>query len=208
MRDGAAGLWHRTGSMFSVIELDQGTPEWRAWRREGIGASDAPSIMGECPWKSANYLLRQKSSPDIEPRQNAAMARGTRLEPEARRSYVSATGRDVNPACLQSIQYPWLRASVDGICFDNHILVEIKCGDSVYRQTAKERRVPRYYYGQLQHQLAVTGFAAVDFWCYLPGRPELLLSVPRDEPYIERMLCAELEFWGRVQQGLATPATP
>ncbi len=187
--------------MYTIIELEQGSPEWHVWRRGGIGASDAPAIMGECPWKSANYLLREKSEPNAKPRQNAAMARGTRLEPEARQSYVNSTGKEVVPACLQSKQYPWLRASVDGICVTNHILVEIKCGDSSYRQTANEKRVPRYYYGQLQHQLAVTGFAAADFWCYLPGRPELLLSVPRDEPYIERMLKLELEFWGRVQAG-------
>lgn len=186
--------------MFTVIDVEQGTPEWRAWRREGIGASDAPAIMGESPWKSAAYLLREKCEPETAPRQNAAMARGNRLEPEARQMYVASTGNDVSPACLQSNLHPWLRASLDGICFSNRIVVEIKCGDSVYRQTAREQRVPRYYYGQLQHLLAVTGFVTLDFWCYLPGRPELLLSVGRDEPYIERMLRAELEFWDRVQQ--------
>ncbi|MBI1732168.1 MAG: YqaJ viral recombinase family protein [Gammaproteobacteria bacterium] len=191
---------------FTAVHLEQGTPEWRAWRREGVGASDAPAIMGECPWKSADYLLREKCTPGAAPRQNAAMARGARLEPEARRRYMASTGHTVAPACLQSRRHEWLRASADGICFLTDALVEIKCGDSVYRQTARDRRVPRHYYGQLQHLLAVTGFEMLDFWCYLPNRPEVLLSVDRDEPYILRMLRAEEVFWERVQRGLAAPA--
>lgn len=192
--------------MFSIVELEQGSQAWREWRRGGIGASDAPAIMGECPWKSARYLLRQKCGPAVESRQNAAMARGTRLEPEARARYMETTGNDVRPACLQSTRHPWLRASLDGVCITSGIAVEIKCGDGVYRDTRKDQRVPRHYYGQLQHILAVTGFPAMDFWCYLPNRPELLLSVPRDEAYIERMLEVELAFWQRVQQGPDAPA--
>lgn len=189
--------------MFDVVALEQGTEAWRAWRREGIGASDAPAIMGECPWKSPDYLLREKCTPGAAPRQNAAMARGTRLEPEARQRYVETTGHDVRPACLQSTRIPWLRASLDGFSDAGCVVVEIKCGDAVYRQTAKERRVPRHYYGQLQHILAVTGFPRVDFWCYLPQRPELLLSVARDEGYIACMLEAEQAFWERVRRGSA-----
>lgn len=194
--------------MFSVVELEQGTDAWRAWRRDGIGASDAPTIMGECPWKSAGYLLREKCTPGAAPRQNAAMVRGTRLEPEARARYVESTGHAVRPACLQSVAYPWLRASLDGVCLERGIAVEIKCGDGVYRDTSRERRVPRHYYGQLQHILAVTGFARMDFWCWLPNRPELLLSVARDEPYIERMLQVEYAFWEQVQRGLPALAAP
>jgi predicted phage-related endonuclease len=52
----------------------------------------------------------------------------------------------------------------------------------------------------MQHILAVTGLASLDFWCYLPGCPELLLPVERDDAYIERLLNAELEFWNRVQR--------
>jgi len=33
-----------------VVDLEQGTPQWLAWRRAGIGASEAPVIMGLSPW--------------------------------------------------------------------------------------------------------------------------------------------------------------
>ena len=37
---------------FLLVNLEQGTDDWHAWRRQGIGASDAPTIMVENPWKS------------------------------------------------------------------------------------------------------------------------------------------------------------
>lgn len=129
------------------------------------------------------------------------MARGTQLESEARRRYMARTGKDVRPACLQSRRYGWLRASVDGLSRNGDAVVEIKCGKSTYQRVSESNCVPDHYYGQLQHILAVTGLQSLDFWCYLPGCPELLLNVLRDEAYIERLLRTESEFWERVQQG-------
>jgi putative phage-type endonuclease len=186
---------------FTLVKHEQGTPEWLKWRHNGMGASDAPVVMGENPWKTADELLREKRGPARESFQNAAMARGTLLEPEARRLYTSRTGRSVHAACLQSSKYAWLRASVDGITAEGDSVVEIKCGESVYRKTSQYGCAPDYYYGQLQHILAVTGLQSIDFWCYLPGLPELLVPVQRDEKYIEELLKAEFEFWKDVQRG-------
>ncbi len=126
----------------SLVQLDQGTPEWLEWRTSGIGASDAPTIMGENPWKTAAELLREKRGRAARSGANAAMARGTALEPEARQAYIARSGKWVAPACLQSGAYEWLRASVDGITAELDAVVEIKCGESVYRNTAASGRVP------------------------------------------------------------------
>jgi putative phage-type endonuclease len=182
---------------YKVIEIAQGTPAWHDWRNQGIGASDAPSVMGENPWKSRNRLLNEKLNGSISG-SNQAMARGTELEPEARSCYERATGIRVRPACLQSLQFDWFRASVDGLAYDNNSVVEIKCGNSVYRHAACEHQVPRYYYGQLQHILAVTGLSRIDFWCYLPGHPEVRLRIDRDDSYIDKLVDAEMAFWQEI----------
>ncbi len=185
---------------FIVVELQQGTREWLEWRHKGIGASDAPIIMGENPFQSVEELLREKRAPVRASTESEAMKRGKQLEPEARKRYIARTGRDVRPACIQSTRYDWLRASLDGLSISHDAVVEIKCGDSVYRKVSASRSVPNYYYGQTQHILAVTGFDSLDFWCYLPGRPELLVRVQRDDAYIERLLNRELEFWDRIRR--------
>jgi putative phage-type endonuclease len=185
---------------FTFVELQQGTEEWREWRHKGIGASDASTIMGENRFKTAAQLLQEKRRPARDFGQNEAMARGTQLEPEARRRYIAKTGKDVKPVCLQSTRYDWLRASLDGFATNGDAVVEIKCGNSVYRSAALSRSVPVYYCGQMQHILAVTGLNTLDFWCYWPGCPELLLPVERNDTYIERLLTREMEFWNQVQR--------
>ncbi len=192
--------------MFTRVDLDQGTSHWLAWRADGIGASEAAAIMGENPWKSRQRLLRDK----IAARQNggrsggfanAAMARGTALEPLARAAYVRETGKHVEPACLVSTRHSWLRASLDGIDIAARHVTEIKCGEKVHAETAKNGVPPKYYLGQLQHILAVTGYDQIDFWCWLPERTPQLVTIVRDEAYIDRMLDAEARFWDDVLGG-------
>ncbi|MBI4005372.1 MAG: YqaJ viral recombinase family protein [Gammaproteobacteria bacterium] len=184
---------------YTIVDFQQGTKAWHEWRSQGIGASDAPAIMGENPWKSPSQLMREKCGGRGNGT-NAAMARGTELEPEARKSYEIRFGVCVVPACLQSTQHSWLRASVDGLAKNGSVVVEIKCGESVYRKTSTTRKVPGYYFGQLQHILAVTSLPAIDFWCYLPARPEVHIRVARDDSYIKRLLDAEHAFWQEVQK--------
>jgi len=125
------------------------------------------------------------------------MARGVALEPSAQAAYGKQLGKMVEPACLESLQYPWMRASVDGISVCGSHLVEIKCGESVYRKTAAARNPPNYYVGQLQHALAVTELEAMDFWCFLPHRPPVHVVVKRDIPYITRLIDTERRFYER-----------
>lgn len=183
---------------YSIVKLVQGTRAWLKWRSGGIGASDAPAIMGESPWKSSERLFREKTGRIVWGRTSEVMRRGTELEPEARSAYVRESGMRVDPACLQSMSLDWQRASLDGLSADGLAAVEIKCGEAVYRETEKTRKVPKHYLGQLQHIMAVTGLPAMHFWCYLPGRKGLLLEVQRDDRYIDLLLRMEADFWKRV----------
>ncbi len=204
---------------FTIIDHEQGSAAWLHWRHGGIGASDAPALMGENPWKRPARLFTEKTTPlkpyynrprpapatDLfaaaapVPRGGGAMARGNALEPHARALYCDAVGMTLEPACLQSTRHPWQRASLDGINFEAQRLVEIKCGDKVYALTEAHGAVPDYYVGQLQHILAVTGYASIDFWVWLPGKPALRVEMARDDAYIARMTEAEAAFWARVE---------
>ena len=112
---------------YKIVELKQGTPEWHAWRHKGIGASDA-SVAISKRGRSGARLLEEKraSEPPEDSYTNEAMDLGTELEPEARRRYNEKYGTKVRPVCVQSTQYPWLRASLDGLSDDGSLVVEIK----------------------------------------------------------------------------------
>jgi putative phage-type endonuclease len=177
-----------------IPNLEQGSAEWHEWRSEVIGASDAPAIMGENPWKSKKALIEEKLGIRKQFSGNAATRRGSQLEPEARRIYTSLTNTDINPAVLQSKTYLWQAASVDGINATKGILVEIKCGVKSYEYTEQTNKVPLYYKAQLQHILCVTGFESINYFSYLPGKIPLSIKVFRDEKYIQELISAELEF--------------
>jgi putative phage-type endonuclease len=183
---------------FTVVDLKQGSQEWLSWRNEGIGASDAPSIIGENPYKTAEEVLRDKTGRRSSVEQNSFMATGTALEPLAREHYCSQTGLRMLPVCVQSTRHTWLKASLDGMTEDRAQVIEIKCGKSAYRQTQMSGKPPRYYFGQLQHILAVTGLPQIDFLCFYPPYQPLCITVPRNDAYICNLLTAEAEFWERV----------
>lgn len=190
---------------FVHVHHEQGTAAWLNWRLDGIGASDAPALMGENPWKRPERLFAEKCAAKLSHFTGrfgggggSAAGRGTALEPHARRLYCEARGVTAEPMCLQSRARPWQRASLDGIDRASGHAVEIKCGDAAHAFVAKTGAVPGYYVGQLQHIMAVTGYDAVDFFVWVPGRPHLMLTVPRDEAYIAMLIDREAAFWTRV----------
>ena len=196
---------------FTVLDLEQGSAEWLRWRHDGIGASDAAAMLGENPWRSAAVLFAEKVAPPrviaARPRRAPAIdlfgavpsRRDTSLEAQARRLYIASHGSTVMPCCLVADARPWQRASLDGIDLAAGRALEIKCGSATYAQTARTGRVPGHYVAQLQQTLAVTGYASIDFWVWLPGRPPLLITEWRDEVYLERLNRVGGEFWARVQ---------
>ncbi len=56
-----------------------------------------------------------------------------------------------------------------------------------------------HYYGQLQHQLEVTGAAEAHYWSY-DGRVGRLVRIRPDRHYLKRLVDEEGEFWRRVKE--------
>ena len=199
---------------FEVVDHVQGSADWLRWRHNGIGASDAPALMGENPWRSPAALFAEKVAPPrygfdrpTRPARPAPVVadlfgtpppRDIGLEAQARRLYRHQHGGDVAPLCLVSTARPWQRASLDGIDLAAGRAIEIKCGAATYAEVARTGRVPGHYIGQLQQTLAVTGYPSIDFWVWLPGRPPLLVPEHRDEVYIARLTEAGAAFWEKV----------
>jgi putative phage-type endonuclease len=184
---------------FIRLDFEQSTEEWLSWRRQGIGASDAPVIMGHSPWQKESELLLLKTGRKTEAPANQAMQRGKRLEPLARLAYVNYTGVDVVPMCVQSLAYDWMRASLDGLSPDGGHVVEIKCPGEKDHQLADSGIIPEKYYAQLQHILAVTGLAEISYWSFRFDHT-VLLKIKRDDSFITGLIEKEAAFWARVCQ--------
>jgi len=182
---------------FIKLNFDQSTDEWLSWRRGGIGASDAPVIMGLSPWQKEGELLLLKTGQKTERPANDAMQRGKRLEPLARQAYIEHTGIAIEPLCVQSSRHSWMRASLDGLSPDGGHVVEIKCPGEKDHRLAASGSVPEKYMAQLQHILAVTGLDEIYYWSFRFDHT-VLLKVERDDAFIAALLEKEVAFWTRV----------
>jgi putative phage-type endonuclease len=186
-----------------IIELEQNTPEWLAWREQGIGGSDACAVMGDSPWTTPDEMLDIKLG-RARVEENDAMRRGKRLEPEARRMYETIRGVEVRPACAVHPNFPWLRASLDGLSLDGKTVLEIKCpGKWPHWQAIYRKKYPQYYKAQIQHQLLVTGAERVHYFSYRPDDPSVppcgLVTVLPDRAYMERLFLRLKAFWQRLE---------
>ncbi|HVP15560.1 MAG TPA: YqaJ viral recombinase family protein [Terriglobales bacterium] len=178
-------------------ELDQNTPDWLAWRRGGIGASDAPVVMGVSPWMDLETLWLDKTGRLRPAPANGAMRRGQRLEPVARALYTRVTGIEVRPICLEHGTERWMRASFDGLSADGRVALEIKCPGASDHGTALRGCVPAKYVPQVQHLLAVSGAGVCHYWSFRDDEGALVEVAP-DPAYIARLIERERAFWRHV----------
>lgn len=176
------------------INLVQGSPEWLEFRRTKIGASDAPIIMGESPWKTPFELYSDKIY-GVENFRNRAMQRGVNLEPLARKVFEETTAFELTPPMVvQSDEFDWMIASLDGINEESKIIVEIKCPGAKDHGIAKEGKIPPKYYPQLQHQLAVTGYKQLYYFSFKDADDFASIICERDQVYIDKLIEAEKVF--------------
>jgi len=179
------------------LDLQQNGTTWLAWRRGGVGASDAPVIMGVSPWMDLETLWLEKTGRHPGRPSSHAMRRGVALEPEARARYIRVTGTHVEPVCLEHTSRNWMRASLDGLSADGGTAVEIKCPGAADHEIALAGGVPEKYLPQLQHLLAVSGARVCHYWSYRDGEGALVEVAP-DRAYARRLVERELEFWRHV----------
>jgi len=180
-------------------EMIQGSDEWKAWRMDKIGASDAVIIMG-LGYMTPLELYKQKKELAPPSFVSAAMQRGTDMEEEARSWYIAMTGIEVLPAVTLSSEYEFLHASLDGIDIFGQRALEIKCPGENKLKKLKSDPLSAEYYCQIQHQFLVNPNLEIIDLCIYQGDLKVLpdqghiVSVERDQAFIDEMLPKLIEF--------------
>lgn len=175
----------KSDDIFKIIDLEQGSPQWREFRKGKIGASQVGAIMGLNP-----YCTKLQAWEDIllgkEKEDNENMARGRRLEPIAREWFNVQHGNDqFSPIVAQSKKHPDLIASLDG--WNGKEVLEIKCPRKFSEVIVES------YYAQMQHQLFITGANLCWYLEYVDG-VGIVSKVHRNALFIEKMVQQELAF--------------
>ena len=182
----------------------QNSQEWHAWRSRGIGASEAPAIMGTSKFRTAYELfrIRRGIGPPLPSNHflDRIRARGHQLEPIARAAYERHTGTTVTPLIAESAANPIIRASFDGYNAFDSIPVEIKCPGEAAHALALKGVIPPEYVDQIQQQIFVAESKFAHYYSF-DGEKGVLLRVPRNQTRIDEILRADEDFWNRLQNG-------
>lgn len=186
--------------MGKIIDIKQNTPEWHEFRKDKIGASDAPAIMGVSPWCTPWQLYMRKLGLIPDQPDNAAMANGRYREAEELTAFNKQYGCNCVPVVMQHSFYGWMIASLDGWDEEKKIAVEIKCTGKEDHECAEIfRMVPEHYMPQCQHQMEVLGIDKMHYWDWHKGIGKSV-EVVKSESYIHDMINKELDFIMRLTE--------
>lgn len=195
--------------------------EWLNWRRKGIGASDSPAIMGCSPYKTAIQIWEDKVStaPPVE-LSSRIMEKGNELEPVARQQFaahynlLNDADETFEAARVQLQEFPFMKASLDGVSKDGKTLIEIKFQGKEKHQAVSKGEVRIDYWTQIQHQFICSGATKG----YLVSINEdakndkkldvLWCEVKPDLEYHKKHFRAMVEFWDCVENKRRPDAGP
>lgn len=190
-----------------TVELQQGTPEWHAFRAAHYTASDAPAMLGISPYKTRNELLREKKlgiTPELDAATQARMAKGHEYEAQARSVAEVEIGEELYPAVGVCAAHPKLAASFDGITMDGRVVWEHKTLNDTIRASAAKGEIPEHHRAQLEHQLLVSG-ADKAIFCASNGTGEHISITYTSDPAMHKRILAG---WWQFHQDLKTYEVP
>lgn len=183
--------------------MEQRSLNWHEWRKLGLGASDAPIVMGVSPWKTPHQLWEEKTGRVTREQGNWATNRGNEMEPRARARLELELGIEFPPTLAEHSKFPEMRASLDGWNEEQKIVLEIKCPGKEDHELAASNKIPEKYYPQIQHQLFVTGGSKAYYYSYSEDDQKVgyghLVEVLPDKEYIVDLLTKMLKFWKHVK---------
>lgn len=178
------------------INVKQGSNEWLSWRKTVITATDCPAILGSSPWMTAYKCWQRKLGLIEEQKVTDAMERGNKLEPILRERFNQKYGLNMNPVVVESTEYEFLGASLDGLSACKQYILEIKTGGNNLYNMAENGIIPEYYMDQMQHQLFVT--KAIKCFYYVgheEQNKDIVIEVLPDPKFIDRFIPKARSFW-------------
>jgi putative phage-type endonuclease len=178
--------------------------DWLEARRQGIGASEAPAVLGVSPYKSPLELYAEKlglvepSVVDLE-----RVEWGRLLEPLLVEKYRRVTGRraEKEPAYTlrRSRAYPWMVASLDAVIHEADVTAPLEVKTTgLWKSDEWAEEPPLHVQVQVQHQLAVTGWPWASVCVLIAGQRFVWCDVPRDERFIAVLIETERAFLERL----------
>ena len=181
--------------LVSTVGMDEKI--WLAYRKKGIGGSDAGAVCGLNPYRSAMAVYLDKTTEETEQIDNEAMRQGRAFEDYVARRFMEASGKKVRRAnaIFYNELYPFMLADVDRMVVGENAGLECKTASPYMADHWKNGQIPIHYELQCHHYMVVTG---ADCWyiaVLIYGREFKWYRIERDEELINYLIEVERDFW-------------
>lgn len=191
-----------------TVQFFDSRDKWLNSRRKGLGGSDIAAIIGASKYSTPYDVYKSKVEPaEEEPNSlSYSQRKGNALEALLREDFANNFSDydvyDTTGYHLINTKQPILMASLDGLIVDRKTgeygILECKTARADYRGDWVDDEgfdtIPDYYYTQVQHYLAVTGFTfgfvVVDY-----GHGVVTIPFKRDEDIIASITNNAETFW-------------
>ena len=175
--------------------------EWLGRRMKSLGGSDAGAIIGLANEKySSPMTVWGDKTGRIPPKEDTeAMRLGRDLEDYVAKRWCEATGKKVQRwnRMIYNDSYPYSHADIDRkVCGENAGLeCKTMSPESSAAADLEIGEIPRQYYCQCVHYMAVTGFERWYLAILVFSRGFYEFVIERNEDEIAALMDAENEFW-------------
>lgn len=171
--------------------------EWLKYRKMGVTGTDASSICGLNPFKSAIQVFLDKTTDVIEDIDNEAMRQGRELEEYVAMRFCEATGKKVRRAnaIFMNDEHSWMLADFDRLVVGERAGLECKTVSAYSADKWANGAIPLHYQLQCQHYLAVSGYDCWYIAALILGKEFIVRKIERDEELIQNLITIEKRFW-------------
>ena len=182
------------------------TEEQKERRKNGIGASDSPIIMGYSSFKTPYELYLEKKGVLEQTEESELQKWGNKLEPVIIDHFAEVNNMEVTfPDTIYHPEYPFIFANLDGFCKKENAVVEAKMANSFMKKMwdkALEDGIPNAYLIQIAKQVALAD-ADVGYCAVLIGGFEYMqFTYQRDKELEEFIIESDKRFWHCVQNNI------
>ena len=188
--------------------------EWLANRTQGIGASEAGTVIGINPWESPYQLWRRKKAIDKPQEENFAMRAGHYLEDAVSRFFTDETGAYIIKNTTEDFtiidaERPWLRVSPDRLFWREQATRSDKYKSVLECKTTQMQidadNLPKHWFCQLQMNMGVGEYQDGALAWLTMGREFGYRNIEFDKEFYDWLTGQITEFWHKYIKGNEEP---
>jgi len=190
---------------YRIINLEQGSDEWKQERLKYVTASQVPVLLDLSPYQTTLGLFEEKvlgQEPPITTTQQILFDRGHKAEAIGRQWVKDNLGLDFKPAVVVSTEVLDLLASLDGFIENDKIIFEAKYMGAKTLLDVKAGKIPEHHKYQVQAQLLATGADHCIYFA-MDGKDSAWIRIFPDTKCMEEIKKSITKFMNCVRKGEA-----